>query len=116
MQVCQLLDFGVDSHFGYLVLPRFASDLSVWRLRQQGTPASMLPRFLRIFLDVVGAVQVCPATHHCRHNAHSRQTLALLSTGQHCLCILHTRRRACACWVACLHCARRPARLAAPSI
>ena len=57
-QVCGLLDYGVDDHHLLLVLPQYPGSLREWRARQKATSPHFLPLCLRIFQDVVQAVQV----------------------------------------------------------
>lgn len=66
VQVCGLLDYGVDDHHLLLVLPRYPGSLREWRAKQKATSPHFLPLCLRIFQDVVQAVQVLARSVFCR--------------------------------------------------
>ena len=56
--MCGLLDYGVDDHHLLLVLPQYPGSLREWRAKQRATSPHFLPLCLRIFQNVVQAVQV----------------------------------------------------------
>lgn len=62
--VCRLLDYGLEGDAAVLVLQRYPASLKAWRAQLPGPPGpGQLRLFLRIFADVVAAVQVALALY-----------------------------------------------------
>ena len=60
VQVCKLVDYGVDAHHIFIVMPQYPCSLREWRLQRAGPPAGSLQTCLAVFADIVEAVQACP--------------------------------------------------------
>lgn len=64
---CQLLDYGLDGDAFVLVMRKYAASLRTWRACINSPPAAHLRLYLRIFADIIAAVQV--AYTLCCHTA-----------------------------------------------
>ena len=58
LQVCELLDYGVDEYCAYLVMPKYQGSLRQWRLAQTAGLQENLGMYLNIFASVCEAVKV----------------------------------------------------------
>ena len=56
--MCELLDYGVDAHCAYLVMPKYQGSLRQWRVQQTCGLQENLGLYLRVFASVCGAVKV----------------------------------------------------------
>ena len=54
------MDYGVDGHHIYLVMPQYPCNLREWRLQQTGPPAAHLQTYLAVLADVIRTMQAGP--------------------------------------------------------